>query len=174
MTIKERSQPREAQKPYQSSASLDQLFGEKENSLQWKMIKTGSSCFSVTAVITPKCCCDSGIDSARYSSSNHLCASCELDLITKQTEVLFLTILLAQGVQRTCSAILRFLITVFLCSHFLHIKTHTRKMDGGLFRNMLIKHHHRNPTEIFCCQLSWDLCTKKQEHGAENWKQSAI
>ena len=57
---------------------LNQLVGEEDDNPQRKMIMIWSSRFSVTVVITPKCCCDRGIDLPRYSSSNHLCASCEL------------------------------------------------------------------------------------------------
>lgn len=60
------------------------------------MIKIWSSCSSVNKVITPEYCFDSGIDFHRYSSSNHLLASSELDLlndfkgVTKQESELFL------------------------------------------------------------------------------------
>lgn len=66
--------------------SLNTLDGVEGDNPRWEMIMIRSFHFSAT-VITPKCCCDSCIDSPRYSSSNHLCASRELQQLNSLQDV---------------------------------------------------------------------------------------
>ena len=85
--LKQYHSPEWRTRPFQFFTVLNQLVHEEDDTPQRKMIKIRSSCFSVTGVITPKCCCDSGIDSPWYPSSNHLWASCELDQLNSFKDV---------------------------------------------------------------------------------------